>query len=65
MRLVWIAMALATASAQQQPAPAPGAVEERAALQESLGEVGSSQIDFIRALEKHRSEERRVGKECA
>ena len=27
--------------------------EERAALQESLGEVGSSQVDFIRALEKH------------
>lgn len=53
MRLLSIALALATASAQQQPPPAPGAVEERAALQESLGEVGSSQIDFIRALEKH------------
>ena len=54
MRLAWIALAavVVAATAQQAP-PVPGAMEERAALQESLGEVGSSQIDFIRALEKH------------
>ena len=33
--------------------PNPTANEEQSALQEALAEVGSSQIDFIRALEKH------------
>ena len=49
----WALLLAAAVTGAAQTPPIPGANEERAALQESLGEVGSSQIDFIRALEKH------------
>jgi len=48
MMKVWLLVLMAGSLLAQAPAN-----DERAALQESLGEVGSSQIDFIRALEKH------------
>ncbi len=53
-RLVASLIAASSCWLQAQSPPVTAAAnEERAALQESLGEVGSSQIDFIRALEKH------------
>ena len=45
--------ALFTAWVLAAQTPPSVSTAERTALQEALGEVGSSQIDFIRALEKH------------
>ena len=47
LAIFWVGLAWA------QAPDAAAATAERTALQEALGEVGSSQIDFIRALEKH------------
>ena len=47
------AAVLAAASVLCAQSSLPPQAEERVALQEALSEAGTSQIDFIRALEKH------------